>query len=59
VIIFSNQQDEWDGKTRVKATEYLAKILNSVMVRPANVIALFGNTDSDIESVLGSLRFDW
>jgi len=58
VVIFSNQQDEWDGKTRAKATEYLAKILNSIMVRPVNVVAIFGNTDSDIESGRGNLRLD-
>lgn len=52
VIIFSNQKDVWDGETRVKATNYLGEIVNSLLNKPVKVITLFANSASELEPKL-------
>lgn len=56
VIIFSNQLDVWDGKTRVKATNYLGKIVNSLLNKPVKVIALFADSASELKPKLRGLK---
>lgn len=59
VIIFSNQQDVWNGETRVKATEYLGKIVNSLLTKPIKVITFFADSVSELEPKLRGLKLDF
>lgn len=52
VLIFSDQSDVWDGKTRVKATEHLGEILNPLLTHPVKVIAFYANSASELEPKL-------
>jgi hypothetical protein len=55
IIIFSNQRDVWDGETRVKATNYLGEIVNSLLNKPVKVTALFANSASELKPKLKNL----
>jgi len=58
VMIFSNQEDVWDGETRAKATRYLGKLLKPLLTNPAKVIALFGDSASELKPKLRALKLN-
>ena len=55
IIIFSNKKDVWDGETRVKATNYLGEIVNSLLTKHVEIIALFADSASELETKLKAL----
>ena len=52
VIIYSDQKDVWDGKKRAQATNYLGKILNSILLKPVKITSFFAETPSDLKKKL-------